>query len=453
MITCERLKFSYDSHPDQVACQIADLMIADGECVIVCGKMGSGKSTFLRLLNGLIPEYFEGNITGSCICVGCQVGKHTVEEFSMHVGSVFQNPATQFFHQTVKDELVFPCENLGIPHDVITCRLKQVSELFGLEDILNRSLSQLSSGQQQKVAIATAFMQQPKVMVLDEPTANLDADGVAAIRKQIQVLKNAGITVILSEHRLHTVIDLADKILYFDNGKLTHHYTQQSFLMLTEDQRHALGLRTIYVPKIRSSFPNNNHDDLAPVVLKNIQFGDTKQTVMLKSGITGLIGKNGVGKSTFAKMIAGLEKSAHEMIVNHKVLTNKERWAYTGLVLQDVHKQLFCETVEKEILLGVTRTHKFDEIVERLNIKHLLHKHPYTLSGGQQRAVVIANALLSDKKMIIFDEPSGMDYHQMMAFSNLLQELKKDKLILLISHDEELVTTICDDVLEVTATV
>lgn len=450
MIECERLKFSYDRQMN-AACQIADLTISEGECVIVCGKMGSGKSTFLRLLNGLIPEYFEGNVTGRCVCAGCQVGKHSVEKFAMYVGSVFQNPSTQFFHQTVQDELVFPCENQGIPHDVITCRLKQVSELFGLEALLKRSLSTLSSGQQQKVAIATAFMQQPKVMVLDEPTANLDADGVDVVRRQIEILKNVGVTVLVSEHRLHTVIDLADKVLYFEEGKLAHRYTKDSFLALTDEQRHELGLRTIHAPSIRPKLPHVERGKSMSVVLENIQFGVATQTVTLHPGIIGIVGKNGVGKSTFAKMIAGLEKSKHRMIVNGKELNYKERWAYTGLVLQDSHKQLFCETVEKEVLLGVTHTEKFGDVVERLNIKSLLKKHPFTLSGGQQRAVVIANTLLSDKQLIIFDEPSGMDYHQMIAFALLLQELKKDKIILLISHDEELLATVCDDVLEITA--
>lgn len=187
IIECRDLSFRYANGLNS-QCQIPELCIEPGECVVLCGRSGSGKSTFLRLLNGLIPDFYEGELSGTCVCAGYISGKHSVEEFSTVVGSVFQNPATQFFHRIVEDELVFPCENQGVPRQEIARRLKQTTHLFEIERLLMRDLLSASGGERQRIAIATSMMQQPQVVVLDEPTANLDLQGIEQVKYHIQTL-------------------------------------------------------------------------------------------------------------------------------------------------------------------------------------------------------------------------------------------------------------------------
>lgn len=451
MITVQQLQFQY-ANSKAPACQVPYLHIKKGECVVLCGTSGSGKSTFLRILNGLVPDFYEGVMTGRCIVEGQDVYANAVEAVSVSVGSVFQNPATQFFHRKVKDELVFPCENQGLPREVIACHLRETVAFFGIEALLQRDLLTASGGERQRIALATATMQQPSVIVLDEPTANLDKEGIAQVMQQLKRLKAAGVTIVIAEHRLNFLKELADRYVYFSKGMLTQEWDSEKFLSLTEQERHQLGLRT-------SSSDNTELLRALPTKLSglhlekvSVQQGTRELAYLenvhfLAGEVTGIVGANGVGKSTLAQQIAGLLPTPKgSMTLFGKALSQQARLKETAFVMQEVRLQLHAHTVRDEIQLGARHLTQFDEVVDALDLQNVLDKHPMTLSGGQQQRVMIANALLSDKKIFIFDEPtSGLDYQHMQQVAQLLQQLKSlERIILVITHDEELLALACD---------
>lgn len=450
MIQCEQLGFRYANHP-HVWCDIEALDIQVGECVVLCGESGSGKSTFLRLLNGLVPDFYVGEVDGHCSCAGHDVVQTPVETLSTIVGSVFQNPATQFFHRRVEDELVFPCENQGLPRDIIACHLKETVAFFGIDDLLERDLLSASGGERQRIAVATALMQQPEVIVLDEPTANLDEAGMRQVAEQIARLKEAGITVIVAEHRLNFLTELADRYLFFVEGKLVRQWTRAAFMTLSDEERHTLGLRSA---NVTLSVPTQSQQATG-LRLTQVDIGHrTKPLAKIEAAVfaanrvTGIVGANGSGKTTLAKQLAGLEKLSGDVMWFSEAWGEEERLRQTAFVMQEVRLQLHAESVRKEILLGATQTQHFDAIVAQLGLEAVLDAHPMALSGGQQQRVMIANALLSDKKLFIFDEPtSGLDYKQMVRVAKLIQQLKRsDRVILVISHDEEFLNLTCDTI-------
>ncbi|MCW6675882.1 ABC transporter ATP-binding protein [Aerococcaceae bacterium NML180378] len=452
MIHCEQLSFRY-ANRSQTLCKIEQLTIRAGECIVLCGESGSGKSTFLRLLNGLIPDFYAGEVVGECHCAGYDVVPTSVETLSTVVGSVFQNPATQFFHRRVEDELVFPCENQGLPRDIIACHLKETVAFFQIEDLLERDLLTASGGERQRIAIATALMQQPKVMVLDEPTANLDEQGIQQVAEQIARLKAAGVTVIVAEHRLNFLTELADRYLFFAKGELVHQWTSSQYRALSEEERHVLGLRSAAVSLTCQPLGNSGVGltlSEVSVGYRTKQLAHIERVVFPTEQVIGIIGANGSGKTTLAKQLAGLQELSGYVTWFGKNFPAQERLRQTAFVMQEVRLQLHAESVRKEILLGASRLQDFDQVVAQLNLTNLLDCHPMALSGGQQQRVMIANALLSDKKVFIFDEPtSGLDYKQMRHVAKLLQQLKRsDRVVLVITHDEEFLNLACDSVWE-----
>ena len=219
VISAKDLCFTYQQS-QKAACQVADCQVRAGQLIVLCGQSGSGKSTFLKLLNGLIPDYYAGELQGSLKVADCQAGRDSVESFSRSVASVFQNPASQFFYREVQHELVFPCENQGLAPELIMERLNGLAQDFDFQDLLGRDMFHLSGGQKQRVAIATAIMQGTDIMVFDEPTANLDQAGIEVVKTYLCQLKAAGKTIIVAEHRLHYLTDLADAFFYFQQGYL-----------------------------------------------------------------------------------------------------------------------------------------------------------------------------------------------------------------------------------------
>ena len=455
MIQVENLELTYMAK-EQPTLIIDDLKIARGECVVLCGRSGSGKTSFLRVLNGLIPEYYSGELNGKVTVANLVAGEQSIEEFSKQVGTVFQNPATQFFHRLALEELVFGCENQGIEVTEIEERLQATVALLQLNELLSLDLLQASGGQRQKIAIGAALMQQPQLLLLDEPTANLDQIGIEQMTQAIRQLKRAGYTIVIAEHRLHFLAELVDRFLYFDQGKLVAEWTATELLALETQQRQALGLRALNLAPAHHAIQAKLSNDVTTTSgLQLVDLAIGYEQVMTKlpnwqfplGSITGIMGQNGQGKSTLCLTMAGLLSGKAGAIQWQGVTqSTRELQRQTAYVMQDVRLQLVANSVEQELCLGTIDSAQYEAVVTELNLAHLLAEHPLTLSGGEQQRLMIAHARLSQKQVYLFDEPtSGLDWEQMQHVVQLLHELKTmGKVVIVVSHDEEFLAACCD---------
>lgn len=415
------------------ALQDVTLDIQPGECVLLCGRSGCGKTTFSRLLNGLAPAFYPGQLTGSCTVEGLLAGTADIEQYVPLVGSVFQNPKTQYFNVDTTAELAFPCENSGMEPAAIRQRVQQV-------------------------AFAAACMLGPKLLVLDEPTSNLDAGAIVQLHDMIAAMKRAGVTIVLAEHRLAWVQDVADRYFFFEAGRLAAVWTAAEFAALPETALQASGLRARELAPYRAklqaktSLPSTG----APVLeVRGVTLGYHKKQpvrtlpdLRFSAGeIVGLMGHNGIGKSTLARTLCGLmEPLAGQILWDGHAASAKQRLHKSFLVMQDVNYQLFSDSVREEILLGAAHPEQADAVMQALGLEALADRHPMSLSGGQKQRVVVAAAMLSDKQLILLDEPtSGLDKGNMEQVGRLLQQLKaRGRTLVVITHDEELAADWCD---------
>ena len=295
-------------------------------------------------------------------------------------------------------------------------------------------------------------MQNPQLLILDEPSANLDQTSVERLKSHLKALKALGVTIVIAEHRLDFLKDLGDTYLYFENGEVTHTWSRKEWLALSEDNRHQLGLRSgenlSFASQTLPEVPAQNDLRVHELTLTagKKSLGAISHLAFPVGKIIAILGQNGLGKSSFAKLLSGLNKSNGIISLAGRPLSEKERLKETAYVMQEISLQLFSDSVKKELLLGNQQKKDYQKIADNLGLQDLLQRHPLSLSGGEQQRVLIGNALLSDKKIFIFDEPtSGLDYEHMLAVGKLLQELKAaGKIVLVITHDKELVTTVCD---------
>jgi len=461
-INSENTSFRF-LHTDDTFLKSIDLKVSPGECILICGKSGSGKTTFSRLLNGISPNYIEGDLNGQIETLGLVAGKADIEDYVPIVGSVFQNPKTQHFATNTTYELAFAPENIGESPDQIYKRINEVSEELDIKNLLNRDIFKLSGGQKQQIAMAAANTLRPKVLILDEVTSNLDQNAVEKIKKMIKQKKEQGVTIILTEHRLAWTKGLVDRYVLFENGKLVQEWKSDEFNQLTNHELRQKGLRAMDLSKKRKKLlekeqKNVNCQDSYLLQAENLSIGYEKKTPILanrtiglsQNKITGIIGPNGIGKTTLANTLTGLLKPLAGKILWHgQTVSPKELVKKSFLVMQDANYQLFSESVSAEVLLNAKYPEQKDQILEKLNLSGLEERHPMSLSGGQKQRVAIASAILSGKELIIFDEPtSGLDYVNMQHFGELLNMLKEtDVIIAIITHDVELSADWCDEVI------
>lgn len=456
MIDIISCSFRYQNTENE-SLSLPDMKINEGECIVLCGKSGCGKTTLTRLLNGLAPSFFNGEISGSCSTFGLKAGETAIEEYVTLVGSIFQNPKTQHFNVDTTAELAFPCENAGMPSDEIRRRVEVCSRECGIEKLLDRSIFKLSGGEKQRIAFASACMLEPKLLVLDEPTSNLDYPSIIELHNMIAKKKSEGTTIVIAEHRLAWLADIADKFCFFENGRLAGQWTNAEFKALSQLQLQKMGLRpldiTAFHNQVMEKSKLNSCAYTALITADNLSVGYGKKSPVYnvrhfhicKGEILGLMGHNGIGKSTFAKTICGLLKPVSGTITPKK---EKERLLNSFMVMQDVNYQLFSDSVRDEVLLGATQPERCDEVLDALGLSELSERHPMSLSGGQKQRVAIASAMLSGKELIILDEPtSGLYYYNMTKTAQLLTELKEQGIaVLVITHDEELAAGWCDRV-------
>lgn len=457
MIDIEDASFTYPSE-ERCCLKGVDLHIARGECVLLCGKSGCGKTTVTKLVNGLIPHFVEGEIRGKITVAGMDVAGTEMYKLSQKVGSVFQNPKTQFFNIDSDSELAFGLENQGLDPDLIRGRIDETVKQLRVEGLLGRSLFEMSGGERQLLAFASVHTISPDVYVLDEPSANLDQSAIDQLRERLMTVKHQGKTVLVAEHRLYYLLDIIDKAVYMDGGEVRETFGRDELSALSTKERKERGLRTMEAPRTKEELVSDDpgrppHQDLE---VKDLCCRYKKMTILdgvslAASGgdIIGVLGENGAGKTTLMRCLAGLlkEHGGHICIDGGRAVP-RQRIRHHYMIMQDVGHQLFTESVLDECLLSDEDVPEeiVQEVLGEASLLELRDRHPMELSGGQKQRLAIATGVLSNKKVLIFDEPtSGLDYLNMCNVSNTIKRLAgSGRIIFVVTHDMEFLEAACN---------
>lgn len=434
--------------------------IPAGRCVVLCGGSGRGKSTLLRCLNGLIPQFYEGELTGFCRLDGHGTADLSIGEIGELAASVFQDPRSQFFTVNSSNEVAFGLENHGLPQEKIRDRVDEAFRTFHLEHLKNRNVYELSSGERQLISILSAWAMDTDIFLLDEPTANLDFAATQQLKNILLKLKKQGKTLLLSEHRLYYLADIADEYWIMANGEIKHKYTAEKAKSLLPLQLHTLCLRTLDLEKItvseRPPQPENMPQALSVSNLR-YKYGRKNRAILsdvnfsvCEHEIVGLVGTNGCGKTTLGKLIAGLYRSTGgEISLFGKAQKPKQLQKQVLFIMQEAEFQFFTNSVLHELQYGHKITAEFEKKTETLlksmDMWECRDRHPFSLSGGQMQRLTLMMAYLSDKPIVILDEPTaGQDAESLKRCAELIREMGKEKTVLIITHDLELIADACD---------
>ena len=437
----------------------ANFQVRDNEKIALVGRNGCGKTTLTRVLNGLCPGFYPGKIDGEYILDKEDALKMPIHRLGTMVGSVFQDPRSQFFATNTTDEIVLGMENVPLKREVMQERMNAVCKQMDIERLTDRRIFPLSSGEKQLVAIASVCAMEPKVIVLDEPSANLDSEAMVRLGALLYRLKTAGHTIILSEHRFHYVRDSFDRLVFMEDGAIVSVYNREEALSLPAEQMASMGLRPFDAPTFRvGGAYRQDQDDTLQVsaitcILDGRQILDEVNFTAKNGKILAIAGPNGTGKSTLCRIITGLYRATGTVSLNDELLKRKRRTKEAFFVQQDSDYQLYAPTVLDEFFLGRKETEDRKEtslsLLSEMGLSDFSERHPASLSGGQKQRLLLALAAASERRLLVFDEPtSGLDGFNMRMTIKLLKRLaERGCCILLITHDMELIAEAADNVL------
>ena len=463
MIEFRHVYFHYGTEDDHHTSELNDinLRIEDGELILITGPSGCGKTTLLRLINGLIPRFYQGNVKGDILLNGRSFKNNELYDLAHVVGTVFQNPKSQFYNVDTTSELAFACENQGLPKSDIYQRIDTTVADLHMENLMDRNIFHLSDGEKQKIACASIEVAGLNIILLDEPSANLDYDSTLMLKKLILHWKKQGRTIVVAEHRIAYLWDIMDRLVVMKQGEIVKDIKSEQKNTLNDLDLQKMGLRTRLMesPIQINKMPSVTQDDQI-IALKNFNFayhGVKKKIVNIKSlaiarnQITAIVGKNGAGKTSFLNCFCGLEKSCKGIFkYEDRIVSNRERKKLCFMVMQNTGNQLFTESVLDEVLISLPKRSKNKNdvamnILRQFDLDFLAHRHPQSLSGGQKQRLAIACALATGRKILTLDEPtSGLDYAHMQELAQLLSKLKSmNTTIVVVTHDSELIHACC----------
>ena len=476
-IVVKNLSYRYPNS-QKAAIHDVNLNVERGEFVLLVGRSGCGKTTLARCLNGLIPHVYEGELNGKVLVNGVSVVDTSVYELAKHVGMVFQNPDTQLCTLTVEEEVAFGSENFGVEREEIGRRVDWSLFSLEMENLRRRATFSLSEGEKQRVAIASVLSMLPNILVLDEPTANLDP---VASKKLVELLEKIrseyNATIVLIEHRVEKFAEVADRIVVMAQGKIVE---SGSCEIITEKSKVLEELsvqlpeiveicKTLKVSSVKGSLNELRKRALAKMAeLKEIdpipriegkgegeilvQFENVSYRYgggfslkvddlkLYRGEIVAIVGNNGSGKTTLAKLIVGLIKPKRGRV-------ERARKISCGMAFQNFEVQLFNNSVFNEVAFQIRSrkgktgpdeiNRRVNEILELMNLKDLAYRHPHSLSQGEKQRVIIASLMAKEPDILILDEPTaGQDGHHLNILTEIVRKLKKRGItIILITHD------------------
>jgi len=464
------VSYQYQGH-SRSAIHDIDLKIEKGSFVLISGASGSGKTTLSRCINGLVPHFYEGTFSGEVYLNGRNTEDFALRDFGTIVGSVFQDPRSQFFMTDTTNEIAFGCVNMKLSREEVWERTKNSIERINISKLIGKSLFQMSSGEMQKVSIASCYAMTPDIYVFDEPSANLDFRAIMELHDILAELKSEGKTLIVLEHRVFYLADLLDRMLFLEDGVIRDDFSRQETLSLSDSDLKRLELRDFRLDALTPyPHPSDLQKKARPILsLSHVSFdyGRCKRRSQAEvallndisfdaySGeIIGIIGDNGAGKTTLAKLCCGLLKeSAGTIAIYERQLSRKKRIGQIYFVMQDSDYQLFGDSVLNELRIGVGMKKSDDTedqaILEKLSLWEKREDHPAALSRGQKQRLTIAGALKADSRVLFFDEPtSGLDRGNMLRVAAELESLAREsRVVFVITHDYEFILAACHRVL------
>lgn len=502
MIDVASLSFSYVSEltGDRVeALKDVDLSADAGSLTLVCGASGCGKSTLMKALTGLVPQMTPGELDGVVRINGRNLADVALTDVGHLCSSVFQNPRTQFFCDTVAEELAFCGENYGRERATLRQQSERAAKLMGISHLLERKLTTLSGGQLQKVALACALASGAPVLLADEPTSNLDPAAISEVREALKVLKEQGLTIVVVEHRLHFLRGLADQVLLMEGGRVTRRWSGAEFFSMGQAQRRSLGLRTLVDPgppetwvgqgqagrqekqagcqekqvghqagcrENQAGCQENREATANPVRLscRGLSFAYGVSPVFegldadFPAGqITCIAGANGIGKTTLVRVLCGLAApSSGSISLDGVPASRKTRRSACALVMQDTGRQLFSDTLAGELTIGASHAsgQSGEQLLADFDLANLGERHPLSLSGGQKQRLVIAAARATGRPIVILDEPtSGVDARHLDSITATLRRIADEgAAVVVVTHDGEFAAACADRLITLTAT-
>jgi energy-coupling factor transporter ATP-binding protein EcfA2 len=501
-ISVRNVTYTYPEQ-DTPALKEVSLEVEKGEYLVIMGPNGAGKTTLCVLLNGVIPHVLGGKMRGRVEVMGLDTRRHHVYELAQHVGMVLQDPEAQLFTSNVRSEVAFASENLGVPRETMIERIEWALEVVRLQELVKRPPTQLSGGQKQRLVIAAGLVMRPSVLVLDEPTSQLDPIGAQEVFSVLRDLnQDLGMTVVISTHKSEHAARYADRIFMLDRGQIVAQGTpaevfsqvelldriyvqvpavtrvewdlkgalgKDRFSVLLEDARARLGKLLDERGMARQNVDDSRPPDPAPpvpqepdIVLKDVsfQYPGTDQKALGgisisvgKGEFVGIIGQNGAGKTTLVKHVIGLLKpTAGQVIVGGKDIADEsvEDMARTvGLALQNPDAQLFAMTVAEEVAFGSTNlglsqeevAKRVDRALVATGLETLREVYPFNLSFGDRRKLSVAAVVSMEPEVLIFDEPTtGQDFKGRRELADIAKRLNEmGRTVLMVTHDMDLI--------------
>lgn len=469
MIRFENVSFSY---PFQSGAAVADvsLCVRPGEVVLVTGASGCGKSTLVRLANGFARQHFQGSVSGRVLIGGRDNAERSVAEIARDMGTLLQEPEAQFFTLTVADELAVGHEWRGLEPGLMRRRMDEAAASFGLEGLMEQSTLCLSEGQKQKVALASILTLEPRALVLDEPTANLDPESTEDLARKLAELKARGLAVLVSDHRLYWLRGVADRVLVMERGRVA---ASGRFGLLDDPALRARhGLRQSRVDDPRPFLPAveslaGEAGVAGGLEVRGLNFGYPGRAAIFREAaftlprgrVVGLLGPNGAGKTTLAMLLTGLATAkGARFCAQGTAVRPANLLRRSGIVLQNTDHQLHMRSVAEEALSAMRAPGGFRSpagpaeadprvlgLLRRYGLEGLSGRHPQSLSGGEKQRLVVACGEAREPALLIVDEPtSGLDGANMALMAERLRaRAEAGACVVLISHDLELLGRVC----------